>query len=122
VYCVGETLLEKGENRTLQVIEKQLEIGLASLSKDDLRYVIIAYEPRWAIGTGRTASPEDIKEVHAMIRSLTKNDMKILYGGSVKPETVAEIMAIGGVNGCLVGDASLNAKDFSRIVQYKTGK
>ncbi|MBI5393655.1 triosephosphate isomerase [Candidatus Woesearchaeota archaeon] len=118
LYCIGETLEEKAEGKTLTVLEKQLEKGLAKISSDDLKYVIIAYEPRWAIGTGKSANPNDIKEAHLMIRSLTRSDIKILYGGSMKPDTASEIMAIKGVNGGLIGGASLNAQDFSKIVKY----
>lgn len=122
LYCVGETLEEKLEGKTLNVLGRQLAKGLTDVSLGDLQYVIIAYEPRWAIGTGKSAGPEDIKEAHAMIRSLTRNDMKVIYGGSMNPDNAAEIMAIGGVNGGLIGGASLNAKDFSRLVKYKVNR
>ncbi len=118
VYCIGETLDEKKEGKTLNVLERQIKIGLNGLTKPDLEYVILAYEPRWAIGTGKTARPEDIREAHAMIRDLTREDITILYGGSMKPDNAATMMSIEGVNGGLIGSASLNAKDFSRIVKY----
>jgi len=122
IYCVGETLEEKEAGKTLNILGRQLAKGLENVPLSDYAYVIIAYEPRWAIGSGNSASSEDIKEAHKTIRSLTRKDMKILYGGSMKPETAAEIMAIEGVDGGLIGGASLSGKDFSRVVKYDAKK
>lgn len=121
VYCVGETSDEKSKGKTLDVIERQINIGLKNINKTDLAYVIIAYEPRWAIGTGKTANNEDIRTAHTMIRDLTREDITILYGGSMKPNNATNIMGIESVNGGLIGSASLNAQDFSRIVKYSQG-
>jgi triosephosphate isomerase (TIM) len=120
IYCVGETLDEKEEGRTLDVLDSQITIGLADLSRDDLQNIIVAYEPRWAIGHPKKIIPsrEEIREAHAKIRGLTRDDIKILYGGSMNPDNVAEIMSVEGVNGGLIGGASLKPNDFARIVKY----
>ena len=122
LYCVGETLEEKLDGKTLNVLGRQLAKGLTDVPLSDLQYIIIAYEPRWAIGSGKSAGPEEIKEAHAMIKSLTRNEMKVLYGGSMNPDNASKIMSIEGVNGGLIGSASLNAEEFSRIVKYKINK
>jgi triosephosphate isomerase len=119
IYCVGETLTEREANQTLSIIEDQIHQGLNDQSKATLDNLIIAYEPVWAIGTGKTASPAQAQEVHAHIRSiLTKkfpgfgDKTRILYGGSVKPDNVKELLAQKDIDGGLVGGASLKAKDF----------
>ena len=126
IFCVGETLQEREANQTLQVIEKQLAEGLKDFSAEHLKGLIIAYEPVWAIGTGKTATPQQAQEVHAAIRAyLAKTygdefaqETRILYGGSVKDSNVDEIMAQQDVDGALVGGQSLIAEKFARIINF----
>lgn len=119
IYCVGETLAERESNQTLSVVNDQLLQGLNDVTGVNMDNLIIAYEPVWAIGTGKTASPAQAQEVHAFIRSvLTERfpgcgeHIKILYGGSVKPDNVEELLSQKDIDGGLVGGASLKAKDF----------
>lgn len=127
VVCVGETLEERESGNTLDVIRRQIEGGLAELPIAAHTTLVIAYEPVWAIGTGRTATTEQAEEVHAEIRKLLSSvtspsaadSTRILYGGSVKPGNVDELMACPNVDGALVGGASLKADDFLRIVHFK---
>jgi len=124
VFCVGELLSEREGNKTEAVLDTQLKQGLAGISESQLGQVVIAYEPVWAIGTGKTASPEQAEEAHAYIRSwLAKHysqaaadKMQILYGGSVKSDNAKELMAKPNVDGALVGGASLKAADFVGII------
>lgn len=108
IFCIGETLSEREQGTTFDVIKKQLTDGLKDI---DLQNVILAYEPVWAIGTGKTASPEQAQEVHAFIRSVIPST-PILYGGSVKPDNVEKLLAQKDIDGALVGGASLKAADF----------
>lgn len=119
IYCVGETLAEREANQTLSLIEDQIHQGLNDQGKATLENLIIAYEPVWAIGTGKTASPAQAQEVHAHIRQILKakfptfgDKTRILYGGSVKPDNVVELLGQKDIDGGLVGGASLKAKDF----------
>lgn len=119
IYCVGETLSEREANQTLSLIEDQIHQGLNDQSCATAENLIIAYEPVWAIGTGKTATPAQAQEVHAHIRSVMKakfpgfgEKVRILYGGSVKPDNVQELLAQKDIDGGLVGGASLKAKDF----------
>ena len=119
VYCVGETLSEREQGQTLSIIEDQLHQGLNDQSKANIDNLIIAYEPVWAIGTGKTATPKEAQEVHAYIRSILQTKFpsfgdktRILYGGSVKPDNIEELLAQKDIDGGLVGGASLKAKDF----------
>lgn len=119
VYCVGETLQQREDKETLTIISDQLARGLEDLSEARASNLIIAYEPVWAIGTGKTASPKEAQEVHAFIRQKMKelfpdfgDQCRILYGGSVKPDNVEELLAQKDIDGGLVGGASLKAKDF----------
>jgi triosephosphate isomerase len=119
IYCVGETLQEREAGLTLSLIEDQLHQGLNDQSAANAENLIIAYEPVWAIGTGKTASPAQAQEVHAHIRQILKakfpafgDKTKILYGGSVKPDNVEELLGQKDIDGGLVGGASLKAKDF----------
>jgi triosephosphate isomerase len=119
VYCVGETLPERESHQTLLIIGDQLHQGLNDMSEANAENLIIAYEPVWAIGTGKTASPAQAQEVHAFIRDeLAKKfpafgqKIKILYGGSVKPDNVEELLGQKDIDGGLVGGASLKAQDF----------
>ena len=126
IFCVGETLQEREANKTLDVIASQLTNGLQGFSAEQLSGLIIAYEPVWAIGTGKTATPEQAQEVHAAIRAQlakTYGDgfaqaTRILYGGSVKDTNVDEIMAKEDVDGALVGGQSLIAEKFARIINF----
>jgi len=127
IYCIGELLAEREAGRAESVVETQLNGGLQGLTPANMERIIIAYEPVWAIGTGKTATPEQAQEMHGYIRRKVEDghgrsvadSMRILYGGSVKPENIAELMAQPDVDGALVGGASLEAESFSRIVNYK---
>ncbi|MDR2488432.1 MAG: triose-phosphate isomerase [Desulfovibrio sp.] len=124
VLCIGETSGERDSGKLTDVLVRQLEAGLADISTDiAAERIALAYEPVWAIGTGRVAGPTEIAESHAVVRNFLKKrlprqsqDIRILYGGSVKPENTKEIMTLDNVNGVLVGGASLQAESFSRIV------
>ena len=126
VLCVGETLDERQEGITEKVVETQVREGLASVEAKDLARVTIAYEPVWAIGTGKNATPADADAVHAAIRAVlgrlytpqAAEDMTIQYGGSVKPDNIRELMKMKNIDGALVGGASLKAETFLPIVQY----
>jgi triosephosphate isomerase len=124
IVCVGETLAEREGNRTLEVVERQVRGGLQGLSPEQLASITVAYEPVWAIGTGKTATTAQAQEVHAAIRGLLRqlggavgDQIRIQYGGSVKPENAAELLSQPDVDGALVGGASLKAKDFLAIVK-----
>jgi triosephosphate isomerase len=124
IVCVGETLAEREAGKTLDVVARQVRGGLAGLKAEELAQITLAYEPVWAIGTGKTATSAQAQEVHAAIRKLlrelggaTGDAMRIQYGGSVKPENAAELMSQPDVDGALVGGASLKAKDFLAIVK-----
>ena len=126
IVCVGETLAEREAGRTFQVIAAQLDAVLELLKVDELALGALAYEPVWAIGTGRTATPEQAQEVHAALRAqLAKRDagaamaLRILYGGSVTAENVDSLMAQADVDGALVGGASLKKDSFLRIMGFQ---
>lgn len=126
IFCIGETLEERESGRMFDVLTTQVRAGLAGLSAAEMEKIVVAYEPVWAIGTGRTASNEQAQEAHAFVRKLLKEsfgeptaqNIRILYGGSVKPDNVDGLMAQPDVDGALVGGASLNPSDFSRIVRF----
>jgi len=121
IACVGETLAEREAGETRQVIGRQLKPLLTVLSERPLAEMMVAYEPVWAIGTGRTATPEQAGEVHAAIRSMMlaagvgSQAVRILYGGSVKPDSAGTLLALPDIDGALVGGASLDADDFLAI-------
>ncbi len=125
IFCCGETLEERDANRTLSVVRGQLADGLSGLTPTELERIVIAYEPVWAIGTGKVASPQQAQDVHAAIRSWvgqtwdagTARAMRILYGGSVKPGNAAGILSQPDIDGALVGGASLDAASFDGIVR-----
>jgi triosephosphate isomerase len=126
IVCIGETLAERDAGRAEQVVAAQLERSLAELTAQDLMDMILAYEPVWAIGTGRTATPDQAQQMHAFIRrwiidkfdANTGENLRVLYGGSVKPENISELMREADIDGALVGGASLEAESFARIVNY----
>ncbi len=126
IVCIGETLAERDAGKEEEVVASQLERSLAELTANDLIRIIAAYEPVWAIGTGRTATPEQAQQMHAFIRQWiaqkfdrsTAEGLRILYGGSVKPENISELMRQTDIDGALVGGASLEAESFARIVNY----
>ncbi len=124
IVCVGETLAERESGRTLEVVSRQVRGGLAGLPADQVGRLTVAYEPVWAIGTGKTATTAQAQEVHAAIRALLRelagavaDQVRIQYGGSVKPDNAAELLAQPDIDGALVGGASLKAGDFSQIVK-----
>ncbi len=126
VLCVGETLEQKKALKTRDVLTAQITNALKGLTTEKGRYLTIAYEPIWAIGTGLTAQPEEIQQNHAFIRSMifdlfdgdAAENIRILYGGSVKPENISGIMQNRDVDGVLVGGASLDMEKFSAIINY----
>ncbi len=126
IVCVGEMLEQRDEGKAESVVEAQLCDGLADLTASDLVRIIVAYEPVWAIGTGRTATPEQAQEMHAFIRRVfserhsrdAANSLRILYGGSVKPDNISGLMSCEDIDGALVGGASLQADSFAQIVNY----
>jgi triosephosphate isomerase len=127
IVCVGETLEQRDAGQALEIVETQLRESLAGVSGDQAEQVVVAYEPVWAIGTGRTATPEIAQEVHAHIRGQLSalfgeagNRIRIQYGGSVKPETVYDLMSQPDIDGALVGGASLDPEAFSRIVLFQS--
>ena len=125
IICVGEQLEDREAGRTESVIDNHITGGIANLSTEQILSCVIAYEPVWAIGTGKTATPEQAQEVHNYIRTLLKeiysddvaSQIRIQYGGSVKPENAAELMEQFDVDGALVGGASLQAESFAKIVE-----
>jgi triosephosphate isomerase len=126
VLCVGETLEERSANRTDKVLRKQLESGLETIKAEDTRRLTIAYEPIWAIGTGRVATTEEAAAAHAFIRKWFGNKLgeesaqalRILYGGSVSGENAGALMALENVDGLLVGGASLKPDTFIPIIEF----
>src|SRR5205823_6697283 len=126
IVCVGESLAQRDQGSAESVVSGQIEGGLSGLTASDLDRIIVAYEPVWAIGTGRTATPEQAQEMHAFIRRVfaqrhspgAADALRILYGGSVKPDNIAGLMKQPDIDGALVGGASLNADSFAKIVNY----
>ena len=126
IVCVGESLAERESEQTFSVIETQLKGGLAGFGAEDFSRIVIAYEPVWAIGTGKTASDAQAQEVHAFVRQLiarlfdqsVADAVRILYGGSVKPDNVKGLMAQPDIDGALVGGASLKAESFAAIANF----
>jgi triosephosphate isomerase len=130
VVCVGERLEERDANHAEEVVGMQIAGGLRNLTASDASRIITAYEPVWAIGTGRTATPEMAEQMHAFIRSRVREmfgdtvaeGMRILYGGSVKPDNIASLMDQADIDGALVGGASLEPGSFAKIVSYKENR
>jgi len=127
IVCVGESLEQRDQGIAENVVSGQLNGGLSGLTASDLDRIIVAYEPVWAIGTGRTATPEQAQEMHAFIRRVfaerhskeAGEALRILYGGSVKPDNIAGLMDQPDIDGALVGGASLKARSFAEIVNYR---
>lgn len=126
IVCIGEVLAEREADQTGAVLKTQFDGGIAGLSAEEFAQIVIAYEPVWAIGTGKTATPEMAAEAHRMVRALVASKfgadaaaaIRILYGGSVKPDNVSSLMAQEDIDGALVGGASLDPASFSKIVNY----
>ena len=127
VFCIGETEKEREAGQTFSVLDKQVKSGLKSYVEEDLATLVIAYEPVWAIGTGKTATTDQAQEAHKYVRSLIRDNIgtgladavRILYGGSVKPANISQLMDMPDIDGALVGGASLDADSFSRIIKFK---
>ncbi len=127
VLCIGETLAEREDGRTFAVLESQVRQGLHEVSIEQMAETVLAYEPVWAIGTGKTATTEQAQEVHGFLRRLLAaiyektlaDKTRILYGGSVKPDNIDALMAQPDIDGALVGGAALKAESFDRIVQFR---
>jgi len=125
IFCIGESLHERDSNQFKQVLEGQIRKGLEGVPPRDLTEVVLAYEPCWAIGTGRTAAPAEAEEAHAFIRSVlaalsdgaTAERIRIQYGGSVKPDNVESLMREKNIDGLLVGGASLDPRSFAQIIR-----
>ena len=126
ILCIGETLDEREDERTFEVLGQQLKKGLADVSLEDAEKVVIAYEPVWAIGTGKTATREQAQDAHYYIRGVLSglyekklaDKVRILYGGSVKPENIDSLMAEPDIDGALVGGAALKSESFDRIIHF----
>ena len=126
VLCVGESEKERESKETFSVLDKQVKKGIEGFSSDDLETLVIAYEPVWAIGTGKTATTDQAQEAHQFLRSVLEKSfgnmlaksIRILYGGSVKSNNIAELMAMPDIDGALVGGASLDPETFSKIVHF----
>ena len=127
IFCIGETLKEREENQTFSVVERQIRGGLKDIKENEVRTVVVAYEPVWAIGTGKTATPQQAEEVHRFIRQKLEElysravaeAIRIQYGGSVTPENVKGLMEQEDIDGALVGGASLKSDSFSKIVRFR---
>jgi len=127
ILCIGETLAQRESQATFRVLEQQVRQALVSIGEEGMRRLVIAYEPVWAIGTGKTATPEQAQEVHAFIRSLLESlygktladEVRIQYGGSVNAGNIQALMAQPDVDGALVGGASLDASSFAKIVMFR---
>jgi triosephosphate isomerase (TIM) len=127
ILCVGETDEEREAGTTEAKVAGQIKAGFAGVGKDQIARTVVAYEPIWAIGTGKTATPEDAEATIAVVRAAigevageeTADQVRIQYGGSVKPGNIAELMARPGIDGALVGGASLDPEDFARIIRYR---
>jgi len=126
IVCVGETLPEREKGETLRVLEEQVKIGLSELAREEGKGLVVAYEPVWAIGTGKTATPDQAEEAQRFIRKLlgqmfggeSAQAIRILYGGSINPDNISALMSCEDVDGGLVGGASLNVESFVKIVNY----
>ncbi|HJO01682.1 MAG TPA: triose-phosphate isomerase [Candidatus Woesearchaeota archaeon] len=127
ILCIGENLQQRNNNQTMDIIKKQIIGDLNNVSEREIKNVIVAYEPIWAIGTGKNATPEQAEEVHKFIRELLSKkyngnaakNTRIIYGGSMKPENAKELLSMPDIDGGLVGGASLDAKSFAKICSVR---
>ena len=127
VFCIGETESQRDDGKTFSVLDKQVQKGLKSLVRENLKSMVVAYEPVWAIGTGKTATKEQAQQVHAYLRQRLAeqygldfaHSLRILYGGSVKPSNISELMAMADIDGALVGGASLDPESFGQLINYQ---
>jgi len=127
ILCIGETLQEREDELMFDVLTTQLQAGLTGLTAEQMQKVVIAYEPVWAIGTGKTASSDEAQEVHSFLRGILQGTVdqptalatRIIYGGSVKPDNIDGLMAQNDIDGALVGGASLKAGEFERIIRFQ---
>jgi triosephosphate isomerase len=127
IFCIGETLKEREEGKTFSVIERQVAGGLKDVGSKEMKSIVLAYEPIWAIGTGKTATPQQAEEVHRFIRERLERlfsreiaeGVRIQYGGSVTPENIKGLMSQDNIDGALVGGASLKSDTFSKIVRFR---
>lgn len=128
IFCIGETLEERENQKTYQVLQTQIQNGLKDVKKEEMKNIVIAYEPVWAIGTGKTATPQQAQDAHIFIRKEIEKifgkevgeTTRILYGGSVKAENIDDLMAQKDLDGVLVGGESLKADKFLRVIHYKS--
>jgi triosephosphate isomerase len=126
IVCVGETLAEREAGKVSEVIDRQVAGALTGITAAEMQKIVVAYEPVWAIGTGKTASPQQANEVHVLIRQKVRTlyhpeiaeDLRIQYGGSVTPENVSTLMAMPDIDGALVGGASLKPESFAALVKF----
>ncbi len=126
VMCIGESETERESKETFSVLDRQVQKGLKGFSADELETLVIAYEPVWAIGTGKTATADQAQEIHLFLRAMLgkkfgnklAKSLRILYGGSVKPDNITELMKMPDIDGALIGGASLEPETFSKIVQF----
>lgn len=127
VMCVGESETERESKETFSVLDRQVQKGLKGFSADEMETLVMAYEPVWAIGTGKTATADQAQEVHLFLREMLEKkfgnnlakSIRILYGGSVKPDNITELMTMPDIDGALIGGASLEPETFSKIVQFQ---
>ena len=128
ILCIGETLQQRNNNKTMEIIKKQIINDLNNVSDEGMKDIAIAYEPVWAIGTGKNATPKQAEEVHKFIRSLLlknynkkiSDSVRIIYGGSVKPDNIKDLMKMKNIRGALVGGASLDPKNFAEICNFRS--
>ena len=127
VMCIGESETERESQETFSVLDRQVQEGLKGFSADEMETLVVAYEPVWAIGTGKTATADQAQEVHQFLRMILEKkfgnklakSIRILYGGSVKPDNITELMTMPDIDGALIGGASLDPETFSKIVKFQ---
>lgn len=127
VMCIGESETERESKETFSVLDRQVQKGLKGFSADEMETLVIAYEPIWAIGTGKTATADQAQEIHLFLRAMLGKKfgnklakaLRILYGGSVKPDNITDLMTMPDIDGALIGGASLEPETFSKIVQFQ---
>ena len=125
--CIGESEAERESQETFSVLDRQVQEGLKGFSADEMETLVVAYEPVWAIGTGKTATADQAQEVHQFLRMILEKkfgnklvkSIRILYGGSVKPDNITELMTMPDIDGALIGGASLDPETFSKIAKFQ---